>query len=137
MQGLKDSSRGCETSGNKMHSFAEFTEAADPWVKNKDKIIQGKYLRLGDAMNRSQIKSLNKIREFKAFIDTGMSEVVVRKDESIHKFQGSVKHYVMGNMQQKYILKVSISDRGKLYNYTVYKKTGNVLDIMKNWSIDD
>ena len=120
-----------------MQSFQEFTEAADPWVKNKDKIIQGKYLRLGDAMNRAQIKALSKIREFRTFIDTGMSEVVVRKDESTHKFQGSVKHYVMGNMQQKYILKVSISDRGKLYNYTVYKKKGNVLDIMKNWSIDD
>ena len=120
-----------------MQSFTEFTEAADPWVKNKDKIIQGKYLRLGDAMNRAQIKALNKIREFKAFIDTGMSEVVVRKDESLHKFQGSLKHYVMGNMQQKYVFKVSISDRGKLYGWTVFKKTGNMLDIVKNWSIDD
>ena len=120
-----------------MHSFQEFTEAADPWVKNKDKIIQGKYLRLGDAMNRAQIKALSKIREFITFIDTGMSEVVVRKDESIHKFQGSVKNYVMGNMQQKYIFKVSMSDRGKLYGWTVYKKTGNVLNIIKDWSIDD
>ena len=124
-------------SSNKMQSFQEFTEAADPWVKNKDKIIQGKYLRLGDAMNRAQIKALSKIREFRTFIDTGVSEVLVRKDESTHKFQGSVKHYVMGNMQQKYVFKVSISDRGKLYGWTVFKKTGNMLNIVKDWSIDD
>jgi len=48
-----------------------------------------------------------------------------------------VKNYVMGNMQQKYIFKVSMSDRGKLYGWTVYKKTGNVLNIIKDWSIDD
>lgn len=116
----------------------ELSEAADPWKKNADKVINGKYLYADQVFNRAQFKTLNKIREYGTFVDTGLGRVLVRKADPDDFAKFTTKEYVMANAKdQKYIMNVVMNERGKLFSWELRKKEGNILSLIKAWSVDE
>jgi len=108
-----------------MKSFKQYVYESKPlpdgWVLAKD------------IFNKAQRKALSKIDHYNIFINPRSAEPIVKKEKSVY----SIKEYKIKNPKNsKYEMHVSMSDRGKMYAWTSYKRDDNSFNIIKSWNID-
>ena len=100
------------------------------------------YKPLHQLLTKKQHKVILAHPSFKTYIANDWNDRVVGRVEKHHS--NVVNHFVIGNQSTgvKHVMKVSISPAGKLYDYSIEKRTdtGNGtmrFDGIKHWSIDD
>jgi hypothetical protein len=109
-----------------MKSFKQYVSESKPlpdgWVFARD------------IFSKAQKKSLSKIDHYDIFIDPRSAEPIVKKEKSDY----SIKDYQIKNPKNnKYEMKVTMTNRGKVYAWTSYKRDGNSFNIIKHWNIDN
>jgi hypothetical protein len=90
------------------------------------------YQDFSEAFNRAQMKAISKLQSFETYIKPALlskDKIFVRKDR--HTFD-----YVMANSQQKHLMRISITKRGKIFRHRIEKQTSKgVWEIVK--SVDE
>lgn len=77
--------------------------------------------------NKKQFNAIAKNRDFDIYFSPGFKKIFVRKDHN--PFWDNT--YWVSNQDTKHVIKYDLSKNGKIFGYTVYKKDGNVLSIIK------
>ena len=76
-------------------------------------------------LNRSQLNSLHRHQSFRTYVDSPSHPKVYAKLDKNDSGAGGTRNVILTNSGNKHKMHVAITNRGKILEHTIYRKSDN------------
>ncbi len=85
-----------------------------------------------EIMNKRQHRAVTSHPDFVNYIQSYTHKIYARPDSN-DKADSGLRDFVLANAEQKHRMHVTVTDRGKILNHSIYRNSGNTIDGKPVW----